>query len=348
MFADFKVGEYITEAKTFIDNKLFELTDKDLKVNKEDAINRMSKFENFLATTIVQNTAWEYNKIKDRGRELFIGKNSLPRRINTLKGLPKYANNLLMQELTPILQVFTENNLDSTVDGLRLFSKKLQPYDIDLLADSFMELKEVNPSLATDLIMFSALQSGYEFSPSSFFQVIPGTEVLDVLAPYFKQNKNINRTSNLINEKSMNSLWEDFHKNYSGDTSIVPNVYRKAIGNQALLYKNDNFVSITTIIGTSIEYGKVVNKYDTFLFKNTGIEGKTGQMVYEKIDKKGVRNAFVEATGTMTPSIVNRNTGVLAKKSVSDPEISNTTLTVKRNLNNEIQGVLNEKDKGCK
>ena len=50
----------------------------------------------------------------------------------------------------------------------------------------------------------------------------------------------------------------------------------------------------------------------------------------------------------MTPSIVNRNTGVLAKKSVSDPEISNTTLTVKRNLNNEIQGVLNEKDKGCK
>ena len=348
MFADFKVGEYITEAKTFIDNKLFELTDKDLKVNKEDAINRMSKFENFLATTIVQNTAWEYNKIKDRGRELFIGKNSLPRRINTLKGLPKYANNLLMQELTPILQVFTENNLDSTVDGLRLFSKKLQPYDIDLLADSFMELKEVNPSLATDLIMFSALQSGYEFSPSSFFQVIPGTEVLDVLAPYFKQNKNINRTSNLINEKSMNSLWEDFHKNYSGDTSIVPNVYRKAIGNQALLYKNDNFVSITTIIGTSIEYGKVVNKYDTFLFKNTGIEGKTGQMVYEKIDKKGVKNAFVEATGTMTPSIVNRNTGVLAKKSVSDPEISNTTLTVKRNLNNEIQGVLNEKDKGCK
>ena len=71
-------------------------------------------------------------------------------------------------------------------------------------------------------------------------------------------------------------------------------------------------------------------------------------MVYEKIDKKGVKNAFVEATGTMTPSIVNRNTGVLAKKSVSDPEISNTTLTVKRNLNNEIQGVLNEKDKGCK
>ena len=31
-----------------------------------------------------------------------------------------------------------------------------------------------------------------------------------------------------------------------------------------------------------------------------------------------------------------------------EPEVSNTVLTVKRNLNNEIQNVINEEDKGCK
>lgn len=52
-----------------------------------------------------------------------------------------------------------------------------------------MELKELNPQLANDLIIFSALQSGYEFSPNSFFQAIPGVEVLNVLSKYFKTNK---------------------------------------------------------------------------------------------------------------------------------------------------------------
>jgi methylmalonyl-CoA mutase N-terminal domain/subunit len=46
-----------------------------------------------------------------------------------------------------MLQVYTEESNESTVDGLRLFSKKLQPFDVDLLSDSFMELKEVDPEL---------------------------------------------------------------------------------------------------------------------------------------------------------------------------------------------------------
>ena len=151
-----------------------------------------------------------------------------------------------MQELTPVLQVYSEESAQGTVDGLRLFSKKLQPYDVDLLADAFMELKEVNPELAKDLIIFSALQSGYSFSPSSFFQVIPGTEVLSVLSKYFKQNKNEDRTSNLINRGNMSSLWADFHKNYSDDQRITPNIYRRSVQDKVPLKRNDDFIGITT------------------------------------------------------------------------------------------------------
>lgn len=59
--------------------------DKDLKPFKDDILYKMQKFENFIASSIVQNTSWDYGKIKERTSELFKGKNSLPRRVNNLK-----------------------------------------------------------------------------------------------------------------------------------------------------------------------------------------------------------------------------------------------------------------------
>ena len=119
---------------------------------RDDVIYKMQKFENFLATSVVQSTPWDYKKLHERAEELFKGENSLPRRINTLKKADKYLDNLLIQELTPMLQVYTEESQEGAVDGLRLFSKKLQPFDVDLLSDSFMELKETSPELCKALI----------------------------------------------------------------------------------------------------------------------------------------------------------------------------------------------------
>ena len=124
LFAEFKLGEYITDAKDFIDSKLFESTDKNLKMFKDDVIYKMQKFENFLATTVVQNTPIDYKKLHEKAKGLFKGPNSLPRQLNALKKSGKYADNLLIQELTPVLQVYTEDSAQGTVDGLRLFSKK--------------------------------------------------------------------------------------------------------------------------------------------------------------------------------------------------------------------------------
>ena len=83
------------DSKEFIDGKLFESTDKNLKMFKDDVIYKMKKFENFLATTIIQNTPFDYAKLHERADKLFKGKDSLPRRINALKKTEKYSDNLL-------------------------------------------------------------------------------------------------------------------------------------------------------------------------------------------------------------------------------------------------------------
>ena len=349
MFAEFKLGEYIADAKTFIDNKLFESTNKDLNMFKNDVIYKMQKFESFLATTIVQNTPYDYKKLSKRAKGLFIGPNSLPRQINVLKKAGKYQNNLLIQELTPVLQVYTESSVEGTVDGLQLFSKKLQAYDIDLLADAFMELKEANPQLAEDLIIFSAFQSGYDFSPSSFFQALPGTEVLSVLSKYFKQHKSGDRTSSMINMGNMENLWTDFHKNNFANEQIVPTVYRTTTKENESLKRNDDFVTITSKVGVKRVGGRETAVYQKELYK------RVSDNSYTKITKKGVKNSFIEATGADIESIVNRNLDVLptsdnviANMEAAEPEIANTVLTVERNISGEIDQVIQEKDKGCK
>ncbi len=340
MFAEFKLGEYLKDAKTFIDSKLFESTDKESNLFKDDIIYTMKKFESFLATYIVQNTPWDYTKLNDRALELFKGENSLPKRINRLKKLDNYKDNLLIQELTPILQVYTEASEKGTVDGLRLFSKKLQPYDIDLMADAFMELKEINPELANDLIVFSAMQSGYEFNPNSFFQVIPGVEVLSMFSKYFEQNKKEDRTSNLISNQNMEDIWTDFNKNYHMDNRVVYNMYRKNAKEDIELKRNNDFISITTKTGSKMIGNREVNSYETYLYKNTKTQNKAGQYKYIRIDKKGVRNNLIEA-GINKETIVNKN---IIFETPTAPEIANTNITIKRNLGGEAQTVITNKN----
>ena len=345
LFADFKLGEYILDAKTFVDGKLFEATDPELKFYKDNVIYKMSKFENFLASTVIQNTTWEYEKLSDRASDLFKGSNSLPRRISALKTDPAYRDNLLIQELLPIFQVYTENSPEQTVDTMKLFSKGLQPYDIDILADAFMEIKEINPELAKDLIIFSALQSGLNYSPNSFFQVIPGVEVLDVMAKYFKQNNHINRTSNLIKNDNMDELWTDFHQNYTDNSQIVPNVYRKTIENFYKLKRNDEFVSVTSKTG-EVQVGSITkNVYATNLYKRFG-KTEDGKTNYKQILKKGVPFHLIEATGPNTLSIVNNNYSIKKINSDSEqksPEVTTSMFTVHRNIDGEITKVLSNK-----
>lgn len=57
----------------------------------------------------------------------------------------------------------------------------------------------------------------------------------------------------------MNSLWDDFHKNYYADQKVVPNVFRsnvsvsKDTGIPMITLKRDsNYISVTTPSGNEV------------------------------------------------------------------------------------------------
>ena len=215
-----------------------------------------------------------------------------------------------------------------------------------------MELKEVDPGLAEDLIVFSALQSGYDFSPNSFFQVIPGTEVLNLMSKYFKTNKKEDRTSNLINKGTMETLWNDFHKNYYSDTRVVPNIYLNRApsiskeNGRPMIVRNtkDQYISVTYPTGKSSIGGREVNIYHTELFKaNKFLEN--GKTLYFADDTKGVRNNLIEATGN-TASIVNKNTNYQGTIESEPEAIPNQVLSLNKDSGAEVKDVI--KDKTCK
>lgn len=85
-------------------------------------------------------------------------------------------NNLLLNELHPILQPHTNpKHPDYSVDNLSLRRKKLAPRDLELLGDAYLELYETpsTKQLAEEILYFSLLQSGMNFSQMSIFHSIP-------------------------------------------------------------------------------------------------------------------------------------------------------------------------------
>ena len=298
LFKDLDLKAYHQNLSSFIDKKVYEFTDPDLYLSQDDVVNTMNKFDNFLSSYIIQNTPLNGKKLNSRISELFQGENSLPARILRVKDLPKFRNNLLIQELHPTLQAYTDpKHAEYDKDNLRLFSKKLQVYDVDLLADAFMELKEVNPGLARDIIEFSVLQSGLNFSPTAFFQVLPSLEVLDVISPHFRSTKDV---LNL----DFDMVYEDFMQNSWGDGNIVPRARMKKDGKsqaafaagKILLSNSNQYVTLSMQVGEEVKGISRKTIYETKLFRQDGVSTtNTSKNVYIAIPKKGDGQFLVEA-----------------------------------------------------
>jgi hypothetical protein len=144
----------------------------------------------------------------------------------------------------------------------------------------------------------------------------------------------------------MDELWTDFHQNYTDNSQIVPNVYRKTIENFYKLKRNDEFVSVTSKTG-EVQVGSITkNVYATNLYKRFG-KTEDGKTNYKQILKKGVPFHLIEATGPNTLSIVNNNYSIKKINSDSEqksPEVTNSMLTVHRNIDGEITKVLSNKE----
>lgn len=299
MFSELDMKEKFLHISRFFDTKMYELTDKNKYISRDDAIYTMSRFDTFLSSYIVQTTPISNSKLNSRISALFQGENSLPNKIRQAKGNPKYANNLLLQELYPVLQKYKDaKDPKFGIDNMKLFTKKLQAFDADLLADSYMELKDIDPTLARNIIEFSLLQSGFNYSPIAFFQVLPSTEVLEVLGPLFDSNP-------LYNLK-IEDVWHEFNQNSFKDSRIVPRLRYRINPKNEDNYKNGiistnrasaDYITVSLPTGETTVVGTVEkNVYDVKLFAKVGVDPKNkNNNLYRETIKKGDGINLIEA-----------------------------------------------------
>jgi len=71
-----------------------------------------------------------------------------------------------------------------------------------------------------------------------------------------------------------------------------------------------------------------------------------GSTVYYAENTKGVKGNLIEATGTETASIVNKNVTFKSDLTVEEPVLVNTVLELKTNVSKETDDVI--EDKNCK
>lgn len=137
--------------------------------NKNKVQNKVNEgFINYL----LQN----YNKQFEGAFErLFIGtkdKPSLPERIlQYKKGQFKLSKNLVIQTLQPLLNNATYQS--NRVNNLAGIGRKLVTLETNLLIEAFEEIREIDPDLYNDLVLFNILQSGISNSPYQYDKIIP-------------------------------------------------------------------------------------------------------------------------------------------------------------------------------
>ena len=299
MFASVDMKEFHTKISEWTYDKIYELIDPELRIGEDRIGHIMKRFDSHLSSYIVQNTLKDGKLLNERIPALFRGKNSLPRRILAAQKSEKLKNNLLITEFYPVLQSFEDSsNPEFFIDNLKLFSKKLQVFDVDLLANAYEELYEKAPQLAKDILEFSVLQSGFHYSPIAFFQVLPSTRVLELTAPYFEayaENFNLN----------LDNVWEDFMQNSVKDGKIVtrarfnPTAKRKkAFKNGTITNKSkEMYINVSSPTGEVEVVGTVSkNVYETKLFKNSGpSENNPAFNVFSEIPIKGAGMNLIES-----------------------------------------------------
>ena len=296
-------------------------------ISEDDIVYRLNRFENHIITHTLHNSNLGDNSntlLRSRAKYLMQGLSSLPRRVATYK---RSMNNLLLNELHPMLQQHTNpKHPDYSVDNLTLRRKKLAPRDLELLGDAFIELYETpsTKTLAEEILYFSLLQSGMNFSSISIFHAIPDHILLnmaeDVLSKitnsavdysslirsFYANNWKDGRISTYIGRSKLRQFTG--FKVGAGDAIIPVGNSQKGFQEGVLgvlsLSRDAQRQSMTVSI--PLVSNKVMAAYkkagksapkSTKLFINTGevISNKgTELMIFTELDKKGNGNRHIE------------------------------------------------------
>ena len=294
---------------------------------KDDIIYRINRFENYLITHTLQASTLGDRAgvlLKSRAKNLMQGVSSLPRRVATYK---RSISNLLLEELHPILQKHTNpKHPDYSVDNLNLRRKKLSARDLELLGDAYLELYD-NPrtkELAEEILYFSLLQSGTNFSSMSIFHAIPDYVLTDMALPAIETFSN-----SIVNWPEMvrgfySNSWKDgristyigraklrqfigFKTNQAGAIESVPSSlkgFQEGLIGVAALSRDSKrqsmTVSVPLVNNTQLALYKKAGKTApkaTKLFINSGqtiTVNNQDVVLFTELNKKGNGNRHIE------------------------------------------------------
>jgi len=276
--------------------------------SQEDIVYTLNKFDNFMLADITHGARIKGVEIREMAHDLFRGNESLPKAILSLQNSGE-SNNLVINNLLPLLDPHHPASFKSSTDNLKLVARKYDSYDLDQLTFAMEELKETNPEIYNKLLIFSILQSGFDFNPNSFKQIIPGKDILDITEDAFAA---VNRMPNYAVD--LPTVYSKFISNNWDNSKIVKQVYLnqkkvKEIEKDYLpgnSYKGVKYVTVHAKIG-----GKDSDVYQSNFYRFEPVLDSDGildlnQSGYRRSPKMGKRNQLIETGNTsLLPANIN-------------------------------------------
>jgi hypothetical protein len=237
------------------------------------------RIEQGLVNYLIQTRNSEFNDVFEK---LFIGKNSIGKRLTKLKFSPVGKKSPLIQELVTLANndVVNINGKDYTIDNIRLFNGKMNSFELNRMIAYFNELALIAPDLAKDIILVNILQSGLSNSYLQLAKILP-----------YEQQKSIFDTLGTLDTKSLTG--EDLTKFFVfyllSNHKLIPTVdkrNKKSYTTGAGKTKNFPIVKVyedKKKIIKKFDNNEVVNALGSINFASVELMGKDWRNKYKEL-----------------------------------------------------------------
>ena len=197
-------------------------TVKSLGIN--DSSDLLGKFENHLISHLLQNVVTPNQTVSlslEASTSLLTGNNSTAKQLLKLRK-EMNANGLENEFIDALFSIVgTERTKGDYLDNIRMFSKRMNKQQADILAGAAQDLFNVNPDIAKRIFKTTLVQSGLNNSYMSYHNLLPAqwfhSLVRDVLDVYREGAVN---TSNVI---------DDFYRNNKTNGKLIPTAKGKGV-----------------------------------------------------------------------------------------------------------------------
>lgn len=149
-----------------------ETIDLNKSADKEKILNIV---KNDLVNFALQTSPSDKQKLMNVAKILYNGDDSVAKDLQKAKNSKKLKDNPIIKALFPLVSSNSTDQISipKDLDNIKMFSKKVDAVDSNIITEGWKELFETNPKLAKKLVVFSILQSGLNNSPVSFTQFVP-------------------------------------------------------------------------------------------------------------------------------------------------------------------------------